>query len=44
MVAPAPIAEDRVSAANLDEINKNSPLKPVFFGYDQSVNLSIKIP
>lgn len=36
VVAPAPLAEDRVSSASLDEINKNSPLKPVFFDYDQS--------
>ena len=34
VVPPAPIAEDRVSTASLDEINKNSPLKPVFFDYD----------
>ncbi len=36
MAAPAPIVEDRVSSASLDEINKNSPLKPVYFEYDQS--------
>jgi peptidoglycan-associated lipoprotein len=36
VAAPAPIVEDRLSAASLDEINKNSPLKPVFFEYDQS--------
>ena len=34
VVPPAPFAEDRVSTASLDEINKNSPLKPVFFNYD----------
>jgi len=33
---PAPVAEDSVAAGSLDEINKNSPLKPVFFGLDQS--------
>jgi len=36
MVPTAPIAEDRVGAVTLDEINRNSPLKPVFFGYDQT--------
>jgi peptidoglycan-associated lipoprotein len=36
VAAPAPIVEDRLSSASLDEINKNSPLKPVFFDYDQS--------
>src|SRR3954454_25121327 len=34
--APAPVAEDSVAAGSLDEINKNSPLKPVFFGLDAS--------
>jgi peptidoglycan-associated lipoprotein len=33
---PAPIVEDKMLSASLDEINKNSPLKPVFFGYDSS--------
>ena len=36
VAAPAPLVEDKVSSASLDEINRNSPLKPVFFGYDQS--------
>ena len=36
MVPTAPMTEDRVGAASLDEINRNSPLKPVFFGYDQA--------
>jgi peptidoglycan-associated lipoprotein len=36
MTPPAPINEDRVSTATLDEINKNSPLKPVFFDYDSA--------
>jgi len=34
--APAPVAEDSVAAGSLDEINKNSPLQPVFFGLDAS--------
>jgi peptidoglycan-associated lipoprotein len=29
-----PVAEDSIAAGSLDEINKNSPLKPVFFGLD----------
>ena len=33
---PAPIVEDKMLSASLDEINKNSPLRPVFFGYDSS--------
>jgi peptidoglycan-associated lipoprotein len=33
---PAAMAEERVSSGTLDEINKNSPLKPVFFDYDSS--------
>jgi len=36
MVPTAPIAEDKVGAVTLDEINRNSPLRPVFFGYDQA--------
>jgi len=34
--APTPVAEDTINAGSLDEINKNSPLKPVFFGLDAS--------
>jgi peptidoglycan-associated lipoprotein len=33
---PSPVAEDRMATASLDEINKNSPLKPIFFDYDRS--------
>jgi peptidoglycan-associated lipoprotein len=36
VVAPAPIVEDRLTTASLDEINRNSPLKPVFFDFNQS--------
>jgi peptidoglycan-associated lipoprotein len=36
VVTPAPIVEDKLASASLDEINKNSPLKPVFFDYNQS--------
>ena len=35
VLPPAPITEDRVSTATLDEINRNSPLKPIFFDYDR---------
>jgi peptidoglycan-associated lipoprotein len=34
--APAPIVEDKMLMASLDEINKNSPLRPAFFGLDSS--------
>jgi peptidoglycan-associated lipoprotein len=34
VVPPEPVREDPISAASIDEINKNSPLKPVFFEYD----------
>jgi peptidoglycan-associated lipoprotein len=30
------VAEDAIASGSLDEINKNSPLKPVFFGLDAS--------
>ncbi len=33
---PAPIKEDKLAAATLDDINRNSPLKPVFFDYDSA--------
>jgi peptidoglycan-associated lipoprotein len=33
---PSSMVEDKMATASLDEINKNSPLKPVFFGYDSS--------
>src|SRR5512137_2803037 len=36
VVVPAPITEDKVAVVSLDEINRNSPLKPVFFAYDSS--------
>jgi peptidoglycan-associated lipoprotein len=36
MTPPTPVAEDRLSSGTLDEINKNSPLKPVFFDYDSA--------
>ncbi len=33
---PTPVPEDTIAAGSLDEINKNSPLKPVFFALDSS--------
>jgi peptidoglycan-associated lipoprotein len=34
MVPPEPVREDAIASASLDELNKNSPLKPAFFEYD----------
>jgi peptidoglycan-associated lipoprotein len=31
---PSPSRDDAISSASLDDLNKNSPLKPVFFEYD----------
>lgn len=31
-----PAAGDELSSRDLDDINKNSPFQPLFFGYDQS--------
>jgi peptidoglycan-associated lipoprotein len=36
IVPPEPLREDRIASATLDDINRNSPLKPVFFEYDSS--------
>ena len=33
-VPAQPVPEDGVSARSLDDLNRNSPLTPVFFGYD----------
>jgi peptidoglycan-associated lipoprotein len=33
---PAAVPEDTIAAGSLDEINRNSPLKPVFFALDSS--------
>src|ERR1700722_4478464 len=35
-VPPEPLRDDRIASASLDDINRNSPLKPVFFEYDSS--------
>ena len=35
-VPPDPVRDDAISSASLDELNKNSPLKPVYFELDSS--------
>jgi peptidoglycan-associated lipoprotein len=34
IVPPEPVPDDKIASASLDDLNKNSPLKPVFFEYD----------
>lgn len=36
VVPPEPVRDDSIASASLDDINRNSPLKPVFFEYDSS--------
>jgi peptidoglycan-associated lipoprotein len=36
VVPPEPVRDDRIASASLDDLNRNSPLKPVFFEYDSS--------
>jgi peptidoglycan-associated lipoprotein len=36
VVPPEPVPEDRISSASLDDLNKNSPLNPVFFELDSA--------
>ena len=36
MVPPEPVRDDAISSASLDDLNKNSPLKPVYFELDIS--------
>ncbi len=35
LVPPEPVAEDKIASASLDDLNRNSPLKPVFFALDK---------
>jgi peptidoglycan-associated lipoprotein len=35
-VPPEPVAEDSIAAGSIDDINRNSPLQPVFYGLDAS--------
>lgn len=34
VVPPEPVAEDKIASASLDDLNRNSPLRPVFFTLD----------
>jgi peptidoglycan-associated lipoprotein len=36
IVPPEPLRDDAIASASLDDLNKNSPLKPVFYEYDSS--------
>ena len=36
VVPPEPVRDDAIASASLDDLNRNSPLKPVFFDYDSS--------
>ena len=36
IVPPEPVREDSIASGSLDEINRNSPLKPLFFEFDSS--------
>src|SRR3954454_11508044 len=36
LVPPEPVRDDAISSASRDDLNKNSPLKPVFFELDSS--------
>ena len=36
VVPPEPVRDDAITSASLDDLNKSSPLKPVFFDYDSS--------
>jgi peptidoglycan-associated lipoprotein len=36
VVPPEPVPNDSISSASLDDLNRNSPLKPAFFEYDSA--------
>lgn len=36
VVPPEPAREDTIASASLDDLNRNSPLKPLFFEYDSA--------
>src|SRR5262249_12455033 len=36
LVPPEPVKEDSIASASLDDLNRNSPLKPIFFAYDSA--------
>jgi peptidoglycan-associated lipoprotein len=35
-IPPEPLRDDRITSGSVDELNRNSPLKPVFFDYDSA--------
>jgi peptidoglycan-associated lipoprotein len=35
-VPPEPVAEDAIASGSIDDINRNSPMRPVFYGFDLS--------
>jgi peptidoglycan-associated lipoprotein len=36
IVPQEPVQDERIAASSLDDLNRNSPLKPAFFDYDSS--------
>jgi peptidoglycan-associated lipoprotein len=36
VVPPEPVRDDNIASASLDDLNRNSPLRPAFFAYDSS--------
>ena len=36
IVPPEPVPADSISSASLDDLNRNSPLQPIFYEYDSS--------
>ena len=36
IVPPEPVPSDAISSASLDDLNRSSPLQPVFFDYDSA--------
>ncbi len=36
VVPPEPVRDERIASSSLDDLNRNSPLKPAFFDYDSS--------
>ena len=36
IVPPEPVRDDAIASASLDDLNRNTPLKPVFYEYDSS--------
>lgn len=36
VVPPEPLRDDRIASSSLDDLNRNSPLKPAYYDYDSS--------